>query len=53
MLSIICVYNNRDILEKYLLNSLKVQSIEYELILIDNTSGKFNSAAKALNYGGK
>ena len=53
MLSIICVYNNRDILEKCLLNSLKVQSIEYELILIDNTSGEFNSAAKALNFGGK
>ena len=53
MLSIICVYNNRDILEKCLLNSLKIQSIEYELILIDNTSGEFNSAAKALNFGGK
>ena len=53
MLSIICVYNDRDILEKCLLNSLKVQSIEYELILIDNTSGKFDSAANALNFGGK
>ena len=52
MLSIICVYNNRDILEKYLMNSLKIQSIDYELILVDNTSGKFSSAAEALNYGG-
>lgn len=52
MLSIICVYNNRDILEKCLLNSLKVQIKDYELILIDNTSGKFDSAAKALNLGG-
>ena len=53
MLSIICVYNNRDVLEKCLLTSLKVQSIDYELILIDNTSGEFNSAAKALNFGAK
>lgn len=51
MLSIICVYNNRDILEKSLLNSLKVQINDYELILIDNTSKKFASAAKALNFG--
>ena len=52
MLSIICVYNNRDTLEKYLLKSLKDQSTVYELILVDNTSGKFNSASEALNYGG-
>ena len=53
MLSIICVYNNKDLLENYLLKSLKRQSIDFELILLDNTSGKFNSAARALNSGGK
>jgi hypothetical protein len=53
MLSIICVYDNKDILEKCLLNSLRIQSNEYELILLNNTTGEFNSAAKALNFGGK
>jgi hypothetical protein len=52
MLSIICVYNNRDILEKCLLNSLKQQSVKYQLVLIDNTTGEFKSAAEALNWGG-
>jgi len=53
MISIICIYNNKKILENYLLNSLKYQNIDYELILIDNTTGEFKSAAEALNYGGK
>ena len=53
MISIICVYNNKEILENYLLKNLSTQSVEYELILIDNTNGKFKSAAEALNYGGK
>jgi len=52
MISIVSVYNNRSLLEKYLLKSLKNQTIDFELILVDNTSGKFNSAAEALNYGG-
>lgn len=51
-ISIICVYNDIAILEKYLLKSLKNQSIRYELILLDNTSGKYNSAAAALNFSG-
>ena len=53
MISIVSVYNNKEILENYLLKSLSTQSVEYELILIDNTNGKFKSAAEALNYGGK
>lgn len=53
LISIICVFNNKDILEKYLLKSLKTQEEEYELILIDNRKNKFTSAASALNYGGK
>ena len=53
MFSIVCVYNNKDILENFLLKSLKNQSREYELILMDNTNGKFNSAAEALNKGAK
>lgn len=53
MISIVCVFNSEAILNDYLLKSLKEQNVDYELILIDNTSGKFKSAAKALNYGGK
>lgn len=52
-MSIICVYNDEEVLEKYLLESLKTQNEEYELILIDNRNHEFNSAASALNYGGK
>lgn len=53
MFSIICVYNNEKVLNTYLLSSLKNQDINYELILIDNSTNKFKSAADALNYGGK
>ncbi len=52
MISIVCVYNNKEILDKFLLKSLKNQSVEFELILIDNTKTKFKSAAAALNKGG-
>lgn len=53
MISIVCVYNNKKLLTDCLLNSLKNQTLDYELITIDNTNGIFKSAAKALNYGGK
>ncbi len=52
MISIICVYNNKNILENYLLKSLKNQTVKFEFIGIDNTKGQFKSAAEALNYGG-
>lgn len=52
MISIVCVYNDKEVLEQYLLKSLNTQSVEYELILIDNIQGKFKSAPEALNYGG-
>ena len=53
MISIVCVYNNKEILNKYLIKSLESQTEDYELILLDNTQNKFNSAAKALNNGGR
>jgi hypothetical protein len=46
------VYNDKETLDKFLLKGLKNQSVEYELILIDNRTGKFKSAPEALNYGG-
>ena len=51
MISVVCVYNNKTILEDCLLKSLHVQTTEYELILVDNTEGRFKSASKALNFG--
>ena len=53
-LSIICVYNNQEVLEACLLKGLEAQkNKDYELILLDNRSNQFSSAAKALNYGAK
>lgn len=53
MISVVCVYNNEKILNNYLLKSLNSQTANYELITLDNTKGKFKSAAEALNHGGK
>jgi GT2 family glycosyltransferase len=53
MISVICVYNNKKILENCLLKSIKNQTTKVELILLDNRKGRFKSAAEALNYGGK
>ena len=53
MISIVCTYNNEKILNDYLLKSLKNQTVDYELIAVDNIKGIFKSAAEALNYGGR
>lgn len=50
--SLICCYTSEQKVD-YLLQSLKRQTIEYEIILINNSQNKFSSAAKALNYGAK
>lgn len=48
-ISIICIYNNPDLLNTLLIPSLRQQTIPYELILIDNQNQKYSSAAKLLN----
>jgi hypothetical protein len=53
MMSIISVYNDRSILERYLLKSLEIQNVNFELILLNNSNGQFKSAAEALNSGVK
>ena len=53
MISVVVVYNNERILNDILLKSLKKQTAKFELIALDNTKGKFKSAAEALNQGGK
>jgi GT2 family glycosyltransferase len=51
MISVICVSNNERILRENLLASLSKQSVQYELIDVENLDGKYRSAAKALNSG--
>ena len=51
MISVVCVYNNQEELEKHLLTSLAGQTAKFELIRVDNTGGQFKSASKALNHG--
>ena len=53
MISVVCVYNRKDLLERYLLESLERQKAEHERILLDNTAHRFKSAAEALNKGGR
>ncbi len=49
-LSIVTVYTDLKVLSKYLLASLRKQSLkDYLLILIDNTSGRYRNAAQLLN----
>ena len=51
--SIICIYNNNEILDQCLLESLKNQTIPYELILLDGSCNQYTSAAEGLNSGGE
>lgn len=49
MISVVCVYNNKQVLREYLESSLDIQTVGFEKILIDNSQNKYESAAKALN----
>jgi len=53
LISIVTVYNDKRILDRYLLNSLRNQTAKFQLIKLDNTTNKYKSAAEALNYGGR
>jgi hypothetical protein len=52
MISIICAYNDEQVLQACLLKSLSEQETACETIMIDNTQNRFKSAAEALNWGG-
>jgi GT2 family glycosyltransferase len=52
MISVVCAYENIQVLNNWLLRSLKAQTVEYELITVDTTERGFSSAAQALNSGG-
>lgn len=51
MLSVICVYNDREVLETHLLASLRAQTAPHDLVLVDNRESRFAGAAGALNWG--
>ena len=53
MISLICCTNNLKTYEEMLLKSLKMQNIEYEIVLIDNKDNKYKSASSALNAGAR
>ncbi len=52
MISVMCIYNDTEQLERYLLRGLKRQDIDFELITIDNTRGQHQAAVPALNSAG-
>lgn len=51
--TVVCVYNSKSTLEKYLTPGLARQTVPFELRLVDNTSQRFGNAATALNHGAK
>ena len=53
LISIICVSNNSECLNDFLLKGLKNQTEKYELIVLDNQNKEFSSAANALNEGAR
>lgn len=53
MISVVCVYDRLELFDKHLRASLESQDTEHELIAIDNCHAQYDSAAKALNSGGR
>ena len=53
MISIVCVFNDAEMLESRLLRSLASQTARHEIITVDNRSSRFENAATALNWGAR
>ncbi len=53
MLAIVSVYNAKEVFSQYLLKSLQAQAARFELIALDNSDGRYSSAAQALNHGAR
>ena len=50
--SVICVYNDKKLLENNLAFSLEEQKgVEYEFVPVDNMTGRFENMSKAYNFG--
>jgi len=52
MISVVCAYESTQILNGWLLKSLKAQTAGHEIITVDTAAHGFKSAAQALNFGG-
>lgn len=53
MFSIVCVYNSKASYSRDLLQSLQAQNTRFALIALDNSDGRYTSAAQALNHGAR
>lgn len=53
MISVVCVFNDGEVLERRLLACLRGQTSEHEVVAVDNRASRFESAAKALNWGAR
>lgn len=53
IVSVVCVFNDAEVLQRCLIASLRKQDVPYEWIPVDNTQGRFSSASAALNHGGR
>ena len=53
MISIVSVYNDSKVLRSRLLGGLEYQTAKHEVITVDNSDGRFDSAARALDFGAK
>jgi len=51
MFAVVAVYNDREVLQHYLVESLTRQTVPYEFIPVDNPEGDYSSCARALNEG--
>jgi hypothetical protein len=51
MISVICVFNDLEVLRRRLLSSLASQTARHEVITVDNRDSRFDRAATALNWG--
>jgi hypothetical protein len=48
-ISIICIFNDEKIVDEFLIKSLKLQNLPFQLILVNNQNGIYPSAANAFN----
>lgn len=52
MITVVCVYNDRTVLDALLVASLRRQEVACDLVCIDNTDGRHGCAADVLNEAG-
>lgn len=51
MISVVILYSDKKIFTEWAERGLKNQSLEYELVMVDNVAGTYRSAAEAFNSG--